>query len=144
MVKTGPEDTGVGFGEEESQAAAPSSDDITVFIGQAFNKGFATQSAQVVSHLAAAVVWLGKVRRNEGTQAGIGKPVRQMAELAQAREQSHDTRVAEAKAGSRLAANSGRQGDLVKRGSTDDAVLAHALGVQETSVGLSADGAQVR
>lgn len=64
-----------------------------------------------------------------------------MAELAQAGKQGHDAGVAEAKAGSQLAANSGRQDDLVKSGGTDDAVLADALGVQKTSVGLSADGA---
>lgn len=60
-----------------------------------------------------------------------------MKELSQAGKQCHDAGIAEAKSRSPLATNNRRQDDLLEGGSAYGAALAHALGVQETLVGLS-------
>ena len=56
-------------------------------------------------------------------QGSIGEAVGEVAELAQAGKQRHDTGVTEAKTGSVLAVNRGRQDDLLKRVGADGAAL---------------------
>jgi len=137
------QDTGIGFSKKESQAAARSSKDVVMGTLEALNKAFASESAEVIGHLAAAVIRLTKMGSYQRTKSGISEAVGEVAELAQAGKERHDTGVTEAKTWSTLAVNKRRQHDLLKRGGTDGAVLTHALGIQETPVGLSADGAQV-
>lgn len=142
MAQTRLENTRVGLGEEESHAATPGCNDIAVLIWQALDEAFAAKSAQVIGHLAAGILRLAEMSSHQGPQTGIGKSHKQMTELAKSRKQSHDTGVAKAEPGSPLAVNSGRQDDLLQSRSADSTALAHALGVQETLVSLSANSAQ--
>jgi len=100
--------------------------------------------AQVIAHLLAAVTGLQQMGGYEGAEAGIGESIGQMAELTEAGEESHDAGVAKTEPRCTLAVGEGRQNDLLQCGRAGQAALAHALSVQETLVGLSADGTQVR
>ena len=137
------EDTGVALGKEESQAAAGGSKDVVMGTLEALDKAFTSESAEVIGHLAAAIIGLTEMGGYQSTKGGVGEAVGQVAELAQTGKQGHDTGVAEAEAGSTLAVNGGRQYDLLKRVGADGAVLTHALSVQKTPVGFSADITQV-
>jgi hypothetical protein len=137
------EDASVAFGKEQGQAAAVSGKDIVVGAVKTPNEAFASESAEVIGHLAGAVMGLAEMGGYQGTKGGVGEAIGQVAELAQAGKQGHDTRVTEAETGSALAVAGGRQHDLLKGVGADRAVLTHALGIQKTPVSLSADGAQV-
>ena len=91
----------------------------------------------------ATVTGLCEMGCHEWAQGGIGESVRQMAELTKAGEQSHDAGVTEAEPRGTLAVDGRRQNDLLQYGGAGGTALAHALGVQETPVGLTADGTQV-
>jgi hypothetical protein len=136
-------DTGVAFGKEEGEAAARSSKDIVATTLEAVDKALTSEAAEVIGHLAVAVMGLAEVGGYQRAQGSVGEAVRQVAELAQAGKQCHDTGVAEAKSGSTLAVNEGRQHDLLQGVSANGTALTHPLGIQKTPVGLSADGKQV-
>lgn len=136
-------DTRIGFGEEEGQAAAKWSQDIMMGTLEALDKAFASESAQVIGHLATAVIGLAVVGSYQRTQGGVGEAIGQVAELAQAGEERHNTGVAEAQARSTLAVNERRQDDLLKGVGANSAALTHPLGIQKTPVDLSADSTQV-
>ena len=95
-------DTGVVFGKEEGQATAEWSKDVVVGTLEALNKAFASESAEVIGHVASAVMGLAEMGSYQRTQSGVGEAVGQVAELAQAGKQGHDARLAEAEAGSAL------------------------------------------
>ncbi len=99
MVEPRLKDTGVAFGKEEGQATAGSSKDVMMGSVEARNKALASESAEVIGHLASAVMWLTEMGRYQRTQSGVGEAVGQVAELAQAGKEGHDTGFAEGKAG---------------------------------------------
>lgn len=129
MAESGLKNTGVAFSKEEGKATARSGEDVMVGTLEALNKALTSESAEVIGHLASAVMWLAKVGGYQRTQGGVGEAVGQVAELAQAGKQGHDTRVAEAKARGTLAVNEGRQHDLLKGVGADGTVLTHPLGI---------------
>jgi hypothetical protein len=88
---------------EVAQAAAGGSKDIVVATIEALNKAFASEPAEVVGHLAGAVVGLAEMGGNQGTQGGIGEAFGEVAEMAEAGEQGYDTGVTEMQTGSSLA-----------------------------------------
>jgi len=110
---------------------------------EALNKAFASEPAGVIGHLAGAVVGLAEMSGDQRTQGCVGEAVGEVAELAQAGEEGHDTGVTKAESGSALAVDRGRQHDLLKGVGADGTVLTHALGMQKTPVGLFADSTQV-
>lgn len=67
LVKTWLDDARIGFGKEKGNTTAARGKYVTVACGLAFNKPLASQAAQVIGHLVAAVVGLGKVCCDEGT-----------------------------------------------------------------------------
>jgi len=107
-------DTCIGFGKEEGQAAAGWSKNVVMGTRKALNKAFASEPAEVIGHLAAAVLGLAEMGGYQRAQGGVGEAVGEVAELAQAGKESHDTGVTEAEARSTLAVNKGRQHDLLK------------------------------
>ena len=68
-----------------------------MLIRQAQDEAFAPEAVQVIGDVVAVVIGLSQMGSHQGTQAGIGKPVGQVTELAQAGKQGHDTGVAKAK-----------------------------------------------
>ncbi len=114
IAKSGLEDTGIAFGEEEGEATARRSSEVMVAAFKALNEAFASESAQVIGHLAGAVIELAEMGSYQLAQGSIGEAVGEVAELAQAGKECHDTGIAEAEAGSTLAVNERRQYDLLK------------------------------
>ena len=95
------EDAGITLSKEEGQTASKRSKDIVIGTLEALNEAFASESAEVIGHLAAAVIRLGEMGSDQGAKGSVSKAFGQVAELAQAGEEGHDAWITKAKTGAR-------------------------------------------
>ncbi len=90
-----------------------------------------------MGHPAVAVIRLAEMGGYQGMQGGVGEAVGQVAELAQAGKQGHNTGVAKAEARDTLAVNERRQYDLQKGVGTNSAAPEESLDVIGAKLGFS-------